>query len=162
MKLPWFEHNGWVEHLVVLARQPASLSICDAMKSRVVLLEDASKLIAPGTSLVKARFHGQLLGKESQIVSAITDGASERTVPVSFGDFKATSLMFKTEEFEAWRARHMLTDVDVVLEVHRLDPKIPPQQIPNWKANCLEIEDISRLIKSHHQNNCWQKCQQSH
>jgi serine/threonine protein kinase len=146
LKLPWFEHNGWVEHLVVLARKPESLSICEAMKSRVVLLNDASSLLSPGTALLKKHFHGQLLGKETQIVSAITDGASERSIPVSFGDFKATSLMFRTERFEAWRARHMLTDVDVVLEVHRLDPRIPQQQITNWKANCLEIEDISRQI----------------
>jgi serine/threonine protein kinase len=145
-ELPWFENGGWVEHLVVLARQPASLTICDAMKSRVVLLEDASKLIAPGTSLVKARVHGQLNGKESQIVSAITDGATERIVPVSFGDFVGTSMMFKIDSFEAWRARHMLTEVDVVLEIHRLSPVMPQQQIQQWKRKCLEIEEISRQI----------------
>ena len=144
--LPWFENGGWVEHLVVLARQPKSLTICDAMKSRVVLLEDASKLIGPGTNLLQQRFHGQLIGKESQIIAAITDGASERIIPVSFRDFKATSLMFRAEKFEAWRARHILTDVDVVLEVHPLDPRISQQQISNWKADCLKIEEISRQI----------------
>ena len=145
-QLPWFENGGWVEHLVVLARQPASLLICDAMKSRVVLLEDASKLIGPGTNLVQGRFHGQLNGKEPQIVSAITDGATERIVPVSFKDFVGTSMMFKMDNFEAWRARHMLTEVDVVLEVFHLPPDMPQQQIPQWKRKCLEIEEISRQI----------------
>ena len=145
-QLPWFENGGWVEHLVVLARQPASLSICDAMKSRVVLLEDASKLIGPGTSLVESHFHGQLTGKEPQIISTITDGATERIVPVSFKDFVGTSMMFKMDNFEAWRARHMLTEVDVVLEVFRLRPDMPQQQIPQWKNKCLEIEEISRQI----------------
>ena len=145
-KLPWFEHDGWVEHLVVLARRPASLTICDAMKSRIVLLEDATELINPGTKLLQNRFHGQLSGKQAQIVETITDGASERIVPVSFGDFIATSLMFKVRGLEAWRARHMLTDVEVLLEVHRLEPNLTPQQIHQWKSKCLGIEEVSREI----------------
>ena len=145
-KLPWFQNSGWVEHLVVLARRPASLTICDAMKSRIVLLEDATALIGPGTSLLQNRFHGQLSDKQAQIVETITDGASERITPVSFGDFIATSLIFKVNEFEAWRARHMLTDVEVLLEVHRLNPNVPQQQIQQWKIKCLEIEEVSRQI----------------
>ena len=94
-KLPWFENNGWVEHLVVLARRPASLTICDVMKSRIVLLEDATALISPGTKLLQNHFHGQLSDKQVQIVETITDGASERIVPVLFGDFIATSQIFK-------------------------------------------------------------------
>ena len=145
-KLPWFENNGWVEHLVVLARRPASLTICDVMKSRIVLLEDATALISPGTKLLQNHFHGQLSDKQAQIVETITDGASERIVPVLFGDFIATSQIFKVNEFEAWRARHMLTDVEVLLEVHRLKPNLPQHQIQQWKNNCLEIEEVSRQI----------------
>lgn len=145
-QLPWFYQGGWVEHLVVLARQPASLSVCEAMQKRVVLLEEATTLIAPGTSLMREKHHGQLHNKDSQVISCITAGASERVVPTIFGDFKGTSLMFTANQLEAWRARHLLTGADVVLEVHRLNPAIPQAQIPEWKQKCLEIEDVSRQI----------------
>lgn len=145
-KLQWFDTNGWVEHLVVLARQPASLSVCDAMKTRVVLMGEATKLIQPGTSLLNSRFHDQLKDKEKEIVSCITAGASERISPIIFGDFKATSLIFETETLEAWRAKHILTEVDVVLEVHRLKQNLTQEQIPLWVASCLKIEDIAREI----------------
>ena len=147
-KLPWFNEGGWVEHVVVLARQPASLSVCDAMKTRVVLMDEATTLISPGTKLLNSRFHGQLSGKETEILSCITDGAIERKSPTVFGDFEATSSMFKTDTFEAWRARHVLTQVDVVLEVHLLKPNMPQQQVQQWKAHCLQIEDIARQIGS--------------
>ena len=147
-KLTWFNEGGWVEHVVVLARQPASLSVCDAMKTRVVLMDEATTLISPGTKLLDNRFHGRLLGKEAEVVSCITDGATERKIPTIFGDFKATSSMFKTDTVEAWRARHVLTEVDVVLEVYRLKPNMPQQQVQQWKSHCLHIEDIARQIGS--------------
>lgn len=145
-QLPWFYEGGWVEHLVVLARQPASLSVCEAMQTRVVLLDKATTLITPGTPLMREKHHGQLLGKDSEIISCITAGASERKVPTIFGDFEGTSLMFSTNQLEAWRARHLLTGADVLLEVHRLNPAIPQAQIPQWKLKCLQIEDVSRQI----------------
>ena len=145
-QLPWFYQGGWVEHLVVLARQPASLSVCDAMKMRVVLLDEATTLIAPGTALIREKHHGQLLNKDSEVVSCITAGASERKSPTVFGDYVATSPIFKTNQLEAWRARHHLTEAEVVLEVHRLDPAMPHAQIPQWKQKCLQIEEVSRQI----------------
>ena len=147
-QLPWFEEGGWVEHLVVLARQPASLSVCDAMRTRVVLVAEATKLISPGTTLLNSRFHGQLSGRQEHIISCITDGASERISPVIFGDFEASSSVFKTDTVEAWRARNRLTGFDVILEVHRLNPNIPQQQIQQWENHCLHIEKISRQIGS--------------
>jgi serine/threonine protein kinase len=145
-QLPWFYQGGWVEHLVVLARQPASLSVCEAMQKRVVLLNEATTLIMPGTSLMREKHHGQLLNKDTEIISCITAGASERKVPTIFGDFEGTSLMFAANDLEAWRARHLLTGADVVLEVHRLNPALPVAQIPQWKQKCLKIEEISRQI----------------
>ena len=93
-ELPWFRSVGWVEHLVVLARKPASLTVCDAMKKRVVELEHVSKLISPGSTLIDSRFRGKLLGKTESLISCITAGASERIIPVVFGDFLASSSMF--------------------------------------------------------------------
>jgi serine/threonine protein kinase len=147
-QLPWFYQGGWVEHLVVLARQPASLSVCDAMKMRVVLLDEATTLIAPGTPLIREKHHGQLHNKDNEVISCITAGASERKSPTVFGDYEATSPIFKTNQLEAWRARHHLTGAEVVLEVHRLDPAMPHAQIPQWKQKCLQIEEVSRQIGS--------------
>jgi hypothetical protein len=118
------------------------------MKTRVVLMDEATTLISPGTKLLDNRFHGRLFGKEAEVVSCITDGATERKIPTIFGDFKATSSMFKTDTVEAWRARHVLTEVDVVLEVYRLKPNMPQQQVQQWKSHCLHIEDIARQIGS--------------
>ncbi len=145
-QLPWFYEGGWVEHLVVLARQPASLSVCEAMQTRVVLLDSATTLITSGTPLIREKHHGQLLSKENEIISCITAGASERKVATIFGDFEGTSLMFSTNQLEAWRARHLLTGADVLLEVHRLNSAMPQAQIPQWKIKCLQIEDVSRQI----------------
>jgi len=145
-KLPWFYEGGWVEHLVVLARQPASLKVCETMQSRVVLLQQATGLIAPGTPLIRRNHHGQLHNKDNDVISCITDGASEREMPTVFGDFEATSQIFKLNNFEAWRARHFLTGADVVLEVHRLDPGMPHAQVPQWKTKCLQIEDVGRQV----------------
>jgi serine/threonine protein kinase len=146
--LPWFKNDGWVEHLVVLARKPASLSVCEGMKERVVELEHVSNLIAPGNTLIHPRFRGKLSGKHEQLVSRITDGASERIIPIVFGGFLASSSMFVTERLEAWRAKHILTGVEVVLEVHRLDPNMPRALYEQWKNQCLHIEEISRMIGS--------------
>ena len=145
----WFQTSGWVEHVVVFARKPASLKVCDEMKSRVILLEDLVDLIKPGTQHLRPTNHNSLVGRSQELLEAITDGATARVLPVVFGGYDAVSKIFGSELLEIWRARHRVSGRDVVLEVSPMPQNLSPAQLEQWRTQILQLFEIAQEIGAH-------------
>lgn len=138
-RLDWFQRGGWVAPIVTLARQPQKLRICDAMKDRVVLLDQLSPLLMPRSPLIENFRHDKLRNKHEEIFSAITGGASERIAPLTFGMYHATSKLFSTNNIEVWRARHRLSGAEATLEIYHRPVQLPPTQVESWKNDCTKM-----------------------
>lgn len=145
-KLGGFQNDIWVAPIVTLARQPQSLKICDAMKGRVVLLQDLPPLVAPGSPILRPGNYDKLRNRHEEIISAITGGASERIVPIAFGMYHATSKLFSTNNIEVWRARHRLSGADATLEVYHRPMNLPVQQVESWKNDCTKMLRVADEI----------------
>ena len=144
--LPWFATGGWVEHVVVLARQPRSLSICEVMKNRIVELPFSAPLINGGSLLIKEKHHGQLTDKADDIVNALVGVAKARQLPTLFGHYEGSSLLFDNGSFVVWKAKHQISLLDVQLEIHRQSVGLTKNQADVWKAEVLRLFDTSQRI----------------
>jgi serine/threonine protein kinase len=145
-QLPWFRTMGWVEHIVVLARAPQSLSIVDSMKQRIVLIGSSTPLVNNNSPILHPKQIGRLVGHKDQIIQIITAGASNKTGQIIFGQFRGEQKLFEFPGGEAWRAVHVLSGITAVLEVFQQPPNINANQEKAWRTKVMELFSISQKI----------------
>jgi serine/threonine protein kinase len=145
-QLPWFKTMGWVEHVVVLARTPQSLSIVDSMKQRIVLVGSSSPLVNNNSPILHPNQIGRLVAHKDQIVQIITAGATNRTSQVLFGQFRGEQKLFDFAGGEAWRAVHVVSGVAAVLEVFLQPSNLNAEQEKTWRDKTMELFTISQRI----------------
>jgi hypothetical protein len=145
-RLPWFSSGGWVENVVVLAREPKSLVLDDSMKTRIVRLEELFTILGGRSPLIRPQFHGQLAGRGGEVVEAITGGSRPRDKHVTFGRFRGVTRVLETEQFSVWKGSSILTGEEVVLEVNERPLKFTSQSPVAWKSSKLVHHDLVRQI----------------
>jgi serine/threonine protein kinase len=145
-QLPWFRTMGWVEHIVVLARTPQSLSIVDSMKQRIVLVGSSTRLVNNNSPILHPKQIGRLVGHKDQIIEIITAGASSKTSQVVFGQFRGEQKLFDFPGMEAWRAVHVLSGVASVLEIFQQPVNLNVEQEKTWRDRTMGLFTISQKI----------------
>jgi serine/threonine protein kinase len=145
-QLPWFKTMGWVEHVVVLARTPQSLSIVDSMKQRIALMGSSSPLVNNNSPILHPNQIGRLVAHKDQIVQIITAGATNRTSQTLFGQFRGEQKLFDFAGGEAWRAVHVVSGVAAVLEVFQLPSNLNADQEKTWRDKAMELFTIAQRI----------------
>ena len=145
-QLPWFKTMGWVEHVVVLARTPQSLSIVESMKQRIVLVGSSTPLVDKNSPILHPTQIGRLAAYKDQIVQIITAGAINRTSQVLFGQFRGEEKLFDFAGGEAWRAVHVVSGAAVVLEVFQQPSDLNAEQKKAWRDKVMELFTISQKI----------------
>ncbi len=145
-RINWFGSGGWVEALVVLAREPEALTIAESMHQRIARLGNASAIVGPGSPVIGEKYHGQLKSRADELVAAITGGASKRERRTIFGRFSAGSRIFEQGNLAAWSAKDSLTGEEVVLEVHARPHGLPTPTVNSWKDSRLELFNLMREI----------------
>jgi serine/threonine protein kinase len=147
-KLPWFGSTGWVEHVVVMAKNPRSFQVADLMKSRVVLLDSIAPLVSPNSPLLHANQIGRLEGKENEIIQGITGGAKATAKTSRIGQFRTKVKLFEIAQecLEVWRAENILTGINFVLEVHRQPEGLEKNQVQIWQDRVLQLSEIAQEL----------------
>jgi len=147
-KLPWFGSSGWVEHVVVMAKNPRSFQVADLMKSRVVLLDAIAPLVSPNSPLLHADQMGRLEGKENEVIQGITGGAKATAKTSRIGQFRTKVKLFEIAQecLEVWRAENILTGINFVLEVHRQPEGLEKNQVQIWQDRALQLSEIAQEL----------------
>jgi len=147
-KLPWFGSTGWVEHVVVMAKNPRSFQVVESMKSRVVLLDAIASLVGPNSPLLHPKQIGRLEGKENEIVQGITGGAKATAKTSRIGQFRTKAKIFELAQecLEVWRAENILTGINFVLEVHRQPEGLEKNQVQIWRDRALQVFEIAQEL----------------
>ena len=145
-QLPWFRTMGWVEHVVVLARTPQELSIVESMKGRIVLMPSLAPLVNNHSRILHPNQIGRLAGHRTEIVQAITAGATTRVSDNTFGPFKGKEKLFDFPGGVAWRGEHVLSGASAVLEIFSRPAQLTLAQVEAWRNQVMQLFEISAAI----------------
>ena len=114
----------WVQPLVVLAREPATLSIAPTMTSLVVSKQRALAVLADPT-LVDLQAGRLPAAKLAKVRGRLAIDSSIRKPRAKFGAYRATELLSSGADRQWWLASQEVMGTSVLLEVIQIDPALP-------------------------------------
>ena len=137
------EPKVWVEHVVVLSRQPRSLKIAEPFKNRIFVGADAVvPHLMPPSRIIHPRGHGLHVNRISRIIDAIIGGAEVRQVRKRFGEYHARELVNSVtgpNQIEYWNAEHRRHGSIRLLQV------FPPAGRENNQNQAMRFEAQQRV-----------------
>ena len=111
----------WVQPLVVLAREPVSLSIAPTMTSFVVS-KHRSRAVLDDPTLVGIQAGRLPAPKRAKVRARLAIDSSTRQPRAKFGAYRATELLSVGLDRQWWLASQEVMGTSVLLEVIQIDP----------------------------------------
>jgi serine/threonine protein kinase len=135
----------WIQHVVVLAREPRSLSIADAVSDLVVNPMRASDILE-NPELVGLKRDRLPEVRRARIRERLAIDASARAPRARFGPWRTERLLSAGGGRRWWLARHEVFDSYGVLEVTSIDPIKPKPEQAAIKEQALRAAKVGNTI----------------
>jgi serine/threonine protein kinase len=138
----------WVQHLVVLAREPLSLSIDPKLTSFVASTNRAAAIIEDPTLIGLKR--GKVGANEAERVRRrlAVDGSARRPRAV-FGQYQTVELLSQAGDRTWWSARHSMMGNNVLLEVVAMDPLDDEAIRRRRRSEAIRAAKVGQQVGAH-------------